>query len=139
MTTPPLAPPGPVARNPATEEFFDGTARDEFLLRRCRPHGHWNRPQAHRCAECDAVELDAAPASGQARLVSWVVVPPRPREGVEPGPPKLPAIVELAEGPWWWTQLVDVDPSTLAEGLPLQVRFERPEGSEAVPVFVPAG
>ena len=133
-----LAGPGPVGRNPATEEFFDGSARDEFLLRRC-PSGHWNRPQAERCGECDSPDLEYRPASGRARLVSWVVVHPRPREGAEPGPPKVPAIVQLEEGPWWWTQLLEVDPAGLSEGTPLEVRFERPEGSEAVPVFVPAG
>jgi uncharacterized OB-fold protein len=133
-----VAGPGPVARNGATAAFFDGTARGELLLMRCRPHHHWNRPQAERCATCDSTELEPAPASGRARLVSWSVVHPRPRDGVAPGPPSVPAIVEMEEGPWWWTQLVDVDPATLRDGEELEVVFERPEGSESVPVFTPA-
>jgi hypothetical protein len=44
----------------------------------------------------------------------------------------------MEEGPWWWTQLVDVDPATLRDGEELEVVFERPEGSESVPVFTPA-
>jgi uncharacterized OB-fold protein len=132
-----VAGPGPVARNEATAAFFDGTARGELLLTRCRPHQHWNRPQAERCAECDSTELVPAPGSGRASLVSWVVVHPRPREGAPPPPPAVPAIVEMEEGPWWWTQLVDVDPSHLQEGEALRVVFERPDGGEAVPVFTP--
>jgi uncharacterized OB-fold protein len=129
--------PRPVARNEATAAFFDGTSRSEFLLMRCRPHGHWNRPQAERCGKCDSPDLDAAAASGRARLISWAVVHPRPRDGAAPEPPAVPAIVELQEGPWWWTQIVDADPSSLRDGQSLQVRYERPEGSEAVPVFAP--
>jgi uncharacterized OB-fold protein len=134
-----VAGPGPVARNPATAAFFDGTSLDRFLLQRCSSHGHWNRPQAQRCAQCDSTDLEPEAASGRARLLSWVVVHPRPAEDRPAGPSKLPAIVELEEGPWWWTLLVDVDPADLTEGLPLMVRFERPEGSEAVPVFAPLG
>ncbi len=72
---------GPVGRNGATEEFFDGTAAGEFLLRRCRPHGHLSRPQAHQCCECGSTELTWIPASGRARLVSWVVIPARASDG----------------------------------------------------------
>lgn len=129
--------PGPVARNEATAEFFDGTGRGEFLLMRC-PEGHWNRPQAERCAECDSPELHPEPASGRARLMSWVVVHPRPGSGGDSDAPTVPAIVEFDEGPWWWSQVVDVDPADLRDGLPLRVVFERPDGSEAVPVFTPA-
>lgn len=134
-----MSPVGPVGRNDDTAEFFDGTARDEFLLRRCAGAGHWNRPQAETCGTCGSTELRPEPSNGRARLVSWVVVHPRPRDGVEPGPPSVPAIVELDEGPWWWTQIVDADPASLSGGQPLRVVFERPEGSEAVPVFTPAG
>lgn len=128
--------PGPVARNDATAAFFDGTARGEFLLRRCEPHGHWNRPQAEHCADCSSSELLPAAGSGRARLVSWVVVHPRPGVATLPS---VPAIVELEEGPWWWTQIVGCDPADLEDGQPLTVVFERPEGSEAVPVFTPSG
>lgn len=130
--------PGPVARNQATSAFFDGTARGEFLLGRCRPHGHWNRPQAESCWSCGTTDLEPAASSGRASLVSWVVVHPRPRPDGDPAPPSVPAIVEFEEGPWWWTQIVGVEPSDLRGGLPLEVVFERPDGSEAVPVFKPA-
>ncbi len=49
------------------------------------------------------------------------------------------AVVELAEGPWWWTSLTDVpDPAELTEGQRLRVDFARAdEQYEAVPVFRP--
>jgi hypothetical protein len=130
--------PGPVGRNEATAEFFDGTARAELLLLRCRPNGHWNRPQAERCADCGSSDLAVEAGSGRARLVSWVVVHPRPVEDQPARPVSVPAIVEFEEGPWWWTQLVDVDPSSLSAGTALRVVFEHPDNSEFVPVFTVA-
>ena len=45
-------------------------------------------------------------------------------------------IAELDEGPWWWSQIVEVaDPGELTEGQPLRIGFERPDGSEPIPVF----
>lgn len=129
--------PGPVARNDQTATFFDGTARGEFLLMRC-PQGHWNRPQAERCAECDSAEVRPEAASGRARLVSWAVVHPRPGPDGATGAPIVPAVIEFEEGPWWWSQVVGVEPGDLHDGMALRVVFERPEGSEAVPVFTPA-
>ena len=129
--------PGPVGRNDDTVTFFDGTARGQFMLMRC-PQGHWNRPQAERCAECDSTELSPEPASGRARLVSWAVVHPRPAPDGAVGSPTVPAIVELEEGPWWWSQIVEAEPADLRDGLELRVVFERPDGSETVPVFTPA-
>lgn len=130
---------GPVGRNRDTEAFFDGTSRGQFLLRRCRPAGHFNRPQAEVCQACGSLDFDDVPARGAVRLVSWVVVPDRPRDDQPPGAPDIPAIVEFDEGPWWWSKLVGADPGSLYEGQPLQLGFERPEGSEAVPVFRPEG
>lgn len=124
--------PGPVARNELTEAFFDGTARGEFLLLRCRPAGHMSSPRATRCETCGSTDLVSAPAGGGARLISWVVV--HDKEGGI----KVPAVVEFDEGPWWWTVVVDADPDTLVEEQSLRVSFVRPEGSEAVPVFSPA-
>jgi uncharacterized protein len=125
---------GPVVRNEGTEEFFDGTAGGEFLLRRCQPYGHASRPQARQCAKCGSTELTWSPASGRARLVSWVVVPSAGRDGEQ-----LPAIAELEEGPWWWSKLIGAAPGSLVEGMPLRLVYERADGGEAVPVFVVAG
>jgi uncharacterized OB-fold protein len=53
-------------------------------------------------------------------------------------------IVQLDEGPWWWAQLVGVDPDELRAGQRLRVEFQRPDsennaGHEAVAVFRPEG
>jgi uncharacterized OB-fold protein len=127
---------GVVARDDNTAAFFDGTASGQFLLRRCEPDGHLSRPQARQCSTCGTTNLHWSPASGRARLVSWAVIPARrSAPGDTPVPPTVVAIAELDEGLWWWSQIVDTDPDALAEGQRLQIRFEAPDGGEAVPVF----
>ena len=50
----------------------------------------------------------------------------------------MPALVELAEGPWLATGLSlppDGDPGTLRAGQPVAVAFARPTVGECYPVF----
>lgn len=126
---------GPVVRNDASAEFFDGTARGQFLIKRCGPARHASRPQAKLCDVCGSQDLIYEPASGGARLVSWAIVPAR-RGGRDSAAPAVPIIAELDEGPWWWSMIVDTDPASLEAGMPLRVRYDRAETGEAVPVFV---
>ena len=130
---------GPVARNSATGIFFDGTAQGRFLLRCCRPGSHYNRPQATVCSQCGSADLGDVEAGGGVSLVSWAVIPDRPRDDRPAGPPNIAAIVEFDEGPWWWSKVVGADPADLEEGQRLRIVFERAEGGEAVPVFTPDG
>ncbi|MGH3303157.1 MAG: Zn-ribbon domain-containing OB-fold protein [Streptosporangiaceae bacterium] len=126
---------GPVARDAATAEFFGGTAAGQFLLRRCQA-GHFSEPPAALCTTCASTDLGWAPATGGATLVSWTVVWGRPSGDTEPERSIL-VIGELAEGPWWWSQLVDADPASLAAGQRLRIEFRRAaDEHEAVPVFV---
>jgi uncharacterized OB-fold protein len=129
---------GPVARDDATAEFFDGSAAGQFLLRHCLDCGRVSAPQAAQCEHCDSTRLDWAPASGRATLVSWAVLHARPAADGTADRTIL-CIAELAEGPWWWSQLTGTEPDGLRAGLPLQVEFQRHDAEhEAVPVFAVA-
>ena len=125
---------GPVVRDAATSEFFDGTAAGRFLLR-CCPAGHFSEPPATVCTTCASTELGWAPAAGGGTLVSWTVVWGRPSGDTKPERTIL-VIGALDEGPWWWSQLVGADPASLAVGQRLRIDFRRAAGEhEAVPVF----
>jgi uncharacterized protein len=127
---------GPVDRDSATGEFFDGAAAGQFMLRRCAA-GHFSEPPSVACTTCGSTDLSWAAAAGGATLVSWAVVWERPSGDTEPNRTVL-VIGELDEGPWW-SQLVGADPASLAVGQRLRVEFRRAAaGHEAVPVFTPA-
>lgn len=125
-----------VARDAATAAFFDGTARGELLLRTCAD-GHWSEPDVGCCTTCSTPELSWSAASGTGRVVSWSVVHGRPRaDGTASR--RVVAVVELDEGPWWWTAYEgDGDP---VQDLPVRVAFRPADGpdTEAVPYVVDA-
>jgi uncharacterized protein len=125
---------GPVSRDAATAEFFDGTAAGTFLLRTCAA-GHFSEPAAAQCTTCASTDLRWAPAAGGATLVSWSVAWAKPAPDADPRRTVL-VIAELDEGPWWWSQLVDADPEGLSVGRRLRIESRRAgDADEAVPVF----
>jgi hypothetical protein len=132
---------GPVSRDEATADFFDAAAAGQFLLRHCRACDALSTPQAAQCEQCASTALDWRPATGDATLVSWTVTHGKPDQAGHTARTIL-AIAELAEGPWWWSQLTNADPAELRVGTPLRIHFLRPAPhpedhpeAEAVPVF----
>ena len=125
-----------VSRDAATAEFFDGTARKEFLIRRCRQCSAASEPQTMQCEHCASIDLAWEPASGRAQVVSWSVVYGKPSLAGELSTTVI-AVAELDEGPWWWSQVIDADPETIMVGQRLRIVFDRAdhEDSETVPVF----
>lgn len=113
-----------IQRDDASAEFFDAAAQGRLLIGECPPCGRVALLRGRSCRGCGG-ELRSTAASGDAVLRTWAVT-----EG-----PTVFGYVELAEGPWFETLLMDVDPTALHDGLRLRVRFPRPEGGEAVPVF----
>lgn len=130
----------PVARDAATAAFFDGTARGVFLLRRSAESGEVLPPSAVQDSVGNT-ELEWVEASGRGRVVAWAFVPRR-AVGSDIQLDLTIGLVELDEGPWWWTQLIDVGRDDVAEGLRVRAVFAKSgpaEVDEYVPVFVPVG
>lgn len=135
----------PIARDEASAEFYDATARGELLLRRCTECGRVSSPEATRCCACGHPRLQPVVAAGRGRVVSWSV--PRSRDGEVL---MISGLIELDEGCWMRARIVGAEPATLAAGTPVVVEFVRsgpgdhPSGSdrsgqevtgEVIPVF----
>lgn len=69
-----------------TTPFWEGTARGELLVQRCRGCGRLRFPPRPVCPWCRSFDVSWEPMSGRATLWSWVI----------PHPPLLPAYAELA-------------------------------------------
>jgi acetyl-CoA acetyltransferase/uncharacterized OB-fold protein len=127
---------GIVRADARSEPFFAAAAENVLMIRRCEGCGGWLAPTASECPGCARDgELGWAPASGRGTLVSWSVV--HPRGG---GPVSVPALVELAEGPWMPSGLRLADPrelDSLRAGLPVAAEFVHPEHGASYPVFEP--
>ena len=134
MTAPTAPMIGPLRRDVATAAFLDGTARGEFLLRHCNGCDRMSSPQAEQCEFCLSTDLGWVAAQGSATLVSWSISHGRPDAEGRTEQIVL-GVVELAEGPWWWTQII-ADRGRLEVGLPLTVDFAAHSAEyETVPFF----
>jgi uncharacterized OB-fold protein len=123
-----------VRRDAPTAEFFDGTARGEFLLRHCADCGEVAEPFVVRCPNCESVRLGWRPAGGGAVVVSWAAVHHRAVDG-QVRPPTVVAIGQLDEGPQWWAEVTGAGPGDLAVGQRLEIIFEPVPEHETVPAF----
>jgi uncharacterized OB-fold protein len=129
---------GPVERDGRSAPFFDGTAAGAFLLRSYAACGAVSEPQALLRQACGSADLGWLPTGGGAAVVNWTVIHSKPSEDGTSDRMVL-VIAELDEGPWWWSQVVDVDPQAMSEGMRLRLDFERADADrEARPRVPPA-
>jgi uncharacterized OB-fold protein len=95
-----------VARDRASEAFFDAAARGELLVQQCLQCATVLPPEARTCHACGSVDLGPTVVSGSGRLISWVVVAQAPIPALKGAVPYVSAVVELDEGPWLMVRLV---------------------------------
>jgi uncharacterized OB-fold protein len=131
-----MAPSRPLpAPTPETQHFWDGAARGELLLQRCRGCASTYFPPQPWCPECASDDVEVITASGRGSLHGYVIT-----ERAAPGfeAPYVIAVVELEEGPRLLSNIVGVDPvpEQLPLDLPLEVVYE-PVGDVTLPLFRP--
>ncbi len=139
MTTLPvegtLPTPAPPVNND-TLEFWAATLDGRLLIRRCRSCGAaiwYPRPICPFCHGSDTVWEEA---SGQGTIYSFTIVH-QSGGAWSAATPYVLAYVELAEGPRMMTNIVDVDPETVAIGQAVDVIFYRTEEASALVRFRP--
>ena len=122
--------------------YWEGAARGELVLQRCRSCGTLQHKPRGVCATCLSGELEHIVASGRGHVHTFTVthqnqVPPF-RDAV----PYVLAYVELEEGPRLLTNVVGCDPAAVRLGLPVVLDAAtqvRDDGEAfAVPRFRPA-
>jgi len=140
--------PAPITRHviprptPETAFFWEGCDSGELRLQHCRLCDRpWFPPQRH-CPRCGGDDIEIRTASGQGRLVSYVIAQ---RDAPGFAAPYAIALVQLAEGPRLLTNLVDAptDPHLLPVGLAVEARLTpvvSPDGRQTatLPLFTPA-
>lgn len=116
-----------VQRDEASAPYFDAAALGQLLIKTCPHCGQHTAPRNHDCRHC-GTELTWHPATGDATLVTWTATPP-PRDNPD-SPPTIFGYVQLTEGPWLETLLIDTTLDTLTEGMPLRATFQRKPGDD---------
>ena len=122
-----------------TQRYWDATAEGRIELPCCEACDLviWY-PRAI-CPDCHTTDLEWRTMSGRGTVYSFTIT----RAGVggkwRPHLPLLVAYVQLEEGPIVLTNLVDVDPTTVAIDMPVRAVFDDTGHGNAILRFAPAG
>jgi uncharacterized OB-fold protein len=123
---------------PETAHFWSGARDGELRLQRCRSCAKSYFPPRPFCPSCGARDVEVYPASGRARLYSYVI-----NHRSIPGfdAPYSIAVVELEEGPRMMTNIVDCPqfPESLILDMALEVTFYALNDEISLPLFRPRG
>jgi uncharacterized OB-fold protein len=119
-----------VERDDTSAPFFDAAAQHTLMIKRCPDCAAYGPPRQRHCGRCGA-EMTWSQASGEARLVTWTASPAKKGDESE----TRFGYVELAEGPWLETLLVDPPIDGHLAGTPMHVTFLHPDGGESLPAF----
>jgi uncharacterized OB-fold protein len=119
----------------ASQPFWDGCNRGEFLLSRCTPCGHvFYYPRIH-CPQCGARELGWLRCSGRGMVFSFTHVGVSFHgPGWESQLPYTVLLVDLEEGPRMMSRLVGNDRDAVAGGDRVELVFVEIDG-QRLPFF----
>ena len=119
--------------------FFEGAKQGELRLQRCTSCGHHWFPPSDNCPSCLSFDFEWVTLSGHGRIWSWIVMHQRYFKGFEDDIPYNVAFVELEEGPFLMSTIVDVPFDQIRCDLPVEVVFEDATEEIALPKFRPTG
>lgn len=116
--------------------FWTAAAEHRLVLPRCDRCAAEFFPPERLCPTCGSPEWGYVENSGAGTVTSYTVVHRAPSPDFET--PYVVAVVELGGGCSLLTNLVHVDPASVASGMTVEVVFiDQPDG-RALPVFGPA-
>lgn len=119
--------------------FWEGTAQGQFLLHRCDACGRHYWP-ASRCILHGNAAMAWVPASGRGTVHTYTIMHHAYAPRMAARLPYCVAVLELEEGPFFHTNIVDCSMDAVHVGMAVSARFEQDEDSGlTLPVFAPAG
>lgn len=105
--------------------FWDGLAVGELRIRRCPDCGSLHHPPTPMCPQCHSVAPGFVVSTGRGTVASWLVSQHPTEPDVEP---RIVVIVELDDGIRLVSNLVDIEPTDVQDGMAVQVCFVDVDG-----------
>ena len=116
--------------DPVTGPFWKAASEGRLMVGLCRDTGRHFFPPRGVSPFTLSPHVELVEASGQGSVYSYTVM--RTKQ------PYIPAMVELAEGPRIFTNLVEVAPEAVRIGMAVKLAWTPTEGGPPVPMFRPA-
>lgn len=117
-----------------TQPFWDATKEGRMVIQQCSTCKSFVWTPQMACRKCLTPTLEWTEVSGKGTVYTYVVL----HKAAHPAftAPYAIAVVELDEGPKFFTDLVEVNVDDIAIGMPVEVAFED-AGPVALPHFRP--
>jgi uncharacterized protein len=119
---------------PLNQGFWEGTKQGELRVLTCTECGTTRFPESPLCPKCLSPLSTWQPVSGRGRLWSWIVMHQKAFPSYLDQIPYLVAFVELDEGHFMISTLVD-PPEQLSCDVPVRVEFADLDEHRSAPVF----
>jgi len=116
-----------------TAFFWEGTARGELRIQRCRGCGTLRHPPGPMCPACGADKPEYLLAAGTGEVYSYVVHHHPPVPGHQA--PFVVALVQLTEGVRMVGELLGVDPDGVRVGMPVRAEFLKVDSDLTLPAW----
>jgi uncharacterized OB-fold protein len=118
--------------------YFEGAKQGELRLQRCGACGHHWFPPSTSCPRCLSPEYEWVKVSGRGRVWSWIMMHQLYFKSFEADIPYNVAFIQLEEGPFMMSSLVDIADDQIRCDLPVEVTFDQVTDEIAIPRFRPA-
>jgi len=118
--------------------FWEGCENGSFLLHRCNKCGAHYWP-ASRCVEHGDDDMQWVEASGRGRVYTYTVMHRAYTPDKKDKVPFVIAVVQLEEGPFYHSNIVDCPYDAVAIDMQLEVVMTPHESGLTIPQFRPRG
>jgi len=115
--------------------YWDAARQGRLVAQRCGECGRARHPPRPMCPHCHSLQFDVIDLAGDGVVYSYAILHHPQNPAFEY--PIVAALVDLAEGVRVMSNLVEIDPSDVAIGIPVTVDFRPTRDDGAVPVFKP--
>lgn len=122
-----------------TAPFWAGGLVGELRLQRCAVCEHFRYPISTICPRCLSGQWAWEAVSGLGTVQTFTIFERAYHEAWKDKVPYVVALVELAEGPVFLTNIVGVRPAEVRVGQQVSVVFQHRSANGALPQFTPAG
>jgi uncharacterized OB-fold protein len=120
-----------------TEAYWEAARNSELVIKTCGACGHMFMPPMPLCPVCWSEDVKWMRASGRGKVFSFIIVHRPQHPAFFPDAPYNVAIVELEEGPRMHARIVDLVPTAIRVGMPVEVTFHKVDSETTLPMFRP--
>lgn len=119
------------------EGFWAACTRHELCLQRCTQcHAYRHHPRP-MCPQCNSLDYTWSRVSGNGVVYSFTIAHGPTLPAFQPRVPYNVAVIQLEEGPYMVSNVVDCANDELHIGMPVRVAFEDISDGMSLPKFRP--